>query len=154
MKLKDYQNDVLESLSGYLAALEAKRQEAEEFVQFQKNKGRTVTVGDYCRDTWDALNAERKLPRVKDAQDNEISLSYIGRKDGMERPVPNVCLKVPTGGGKTLLACAALERINTEYFKKQTGLVLWIMPSDAIYSQTWKRFANREDPYGAIQHGY
>ena len=117
MKLKDYQNDVLESLSGYLAALEAKRQEAEEFVQFQKNKGRTVAVSDYCRDTWDALNAERKLPRVKDAQDNEIPLPYIGRKDGMERPVPNVCLKVPTGGGKTLLACAALERINTEYFK-------------------------------------
>jgi type III restriction enzyme len=147
MKLKDYQNDVLESLSGYLAALEAKRQEAEEYVQFQKGKGRSAILGDYCRDTWDALNAERKLPRVKDAQDNEISLPYIGRKDGMERPVPNVCLKVPTGGGKTLLACAALERINTEYFKKQTGFVLWIVPSDAIYSQTWKRFANREDPY-------
>jgi type III restriction enzyme len=147
MKLKDYQNDVLESLSGYLAALEAKRQEAEEYVQFQKNKGRSATLGDYCRDTWDALNAERKLPRVKDAHDNDISLSYVGRKDGMERPVPNVCLKVPTGGGKTLLACAAVERINTEFFKKQTGLVLWIVPSDAIYSQTWKRFANREDPY-------
>lgn len=41
-----------------------------------KNKGRTVAVGDYCRDTWDALNAERKLPRVKDAQDNEISLPW------------------------------------------------------------------------------
>jgi len=147
MKLKDYQNDVLESLSGYLAALEAKRQEAEEYVQFQKSKGRTVPLGDYCRNTWDALNAERKLPRVKDSQDSEISLPYVGRKDGMERPVPNVCLKVPTGGGKTLLACAAVERINTEFFKKQTGLVLWIMPSDAIYSQTWKRFANREDPY-------
>jgi len=147
MKLKDYQNDVLESLSGYLGTLEAKRQEAEEFVQFQKGKGRAVALGDYCRDTWDALNAERKLPRTRDKQGNEITLPYVGRKDGMERPVPNVCLKVPTGGGKTLLACAAVERINTEYFKKQTGLVLWIVPSEAIYSQTWKRFANREDPY-------
>jgi type III restriction enzyme len=147
MRLKDYQNDVLESLSGYLGALAEKRQEAEEFVQFQKNKGRTVAVGDYCRDTWDSLNAERKLPRSKDKHDNEITMPYVGRKDGMERPVPNVCLKVPTGGGKTLLACAAVERINTEYFKKQTGLVLWIVPSDSIYSQTWKRFANREDPY-------
>jgi type III restriction enzyme len=151
MKLKDYQNVVLDDLSAFLAALQAKRQEAEEFVQFEKSKGRSVAVGDcrrdYCRATWDALNAERKLPRVKDGHDLQIPLHYIGRKDGMERPVPNVCLKVPTGGGKTLLACAALERINTEYFKKQTGLVLWIVPSDAIYSQTWKRFANREDPY-------
>ncbi len=31
--------------------------------------------------------------------------------------------------------------------KKQTGFVLWIVPSDAIYSQTWKAFANREHPY-------
>ncbi|MCX6900869.1 MAG: DEAD/DEAH box helicase family protein [Verrucomicrobia bacterium] len=146
MKLKDYQDDVLDSLSGYLGALEAKRQEAEDYVQFQKSKGRTVALGDYCRETWDALNVERKLPRFKD-KDNEVTMPYIGRKDGMGRPVPNVCLKVPTGGGKTLLACAAVERINTEYFKKQTGLVLWIVPSDAIYSQTWKRFANREDPY-------
>src|SRR6266540_47042 len=147
MRLKDYQNDVLESVSGYLGVLEEKRREAEEFVQFQKGMGRAVDLGDYCRDTWDSLNAERKLPRSKDRHDNEVTMPYVGRNDGMERPVPNVCLKVPTGGGKTLLACAALERINTEYFKKQQGLVLWVVPSDAIYSQTWKRFANREDPY-------
>ncbi len=147
MKLKDYQNDVLDSLSGYLRALEAKRQEAEDYVEFQKTKGRTVALADYCRDTWDGLNTEKKLPRIKDRQENDVALDYIGRKDGMGRPVPNICLKVPTGGGKTLLACAAVERINTEYFKKQTGLVLWIVPSEAIYSQTWKRFANREDPY-------
>jgi len=72
---------------------------------------------------------------------------YVARKDGLDRPVPNICLKVPTGGGKTLLGTVAVERINTEYFKKQTGFVLWIVPSDAIYSQTWKAFANREHPY-------
>ena len=38
MKLKDYQNDVLESLSGYLGALAEKRQEAEDYVQFQKEQ--------------------------------------------------------------------------------------------------------------------
>lgn len=147
MKLKDYQNDVLDSLSGYIRALETKRQEAEDYVEFQKSKDRSVPISDYCRDTWDALNTERKLPRAKDREGTEVAMDYIGRKDGMGRPVPNICLKVPTGGGKTLLACAAVERLNTEYFKKQTGLVLWIVPSDAIYSQTWKRFADREDPY-------
>src|SRR5699024_5951128 len=52
-----------------------------------------------------------------------------------------------TGGGKTLLATASLERIQTDYFKRQTGLVLWVVPSDAIYRQTWKQLANREHPY-------
>lgn len=32
-------------------------------------------------------------------------------------------------------------------FKKQTGFVLWVVPSDAIYTQTWAAFANREHPY-------
>ena len=69
------------------------------------------------------------------------------RKDGLDRPVPNICLKVPTGGGKTLLGTVAVERISVEYFKKQAGFVLWIVPSDAIYKQTWSAFANREHPY-------
>ncbi len=104
-------------------------------------------LADYCRETWDALNTEGRLPRARDRQGHEVALPYVSRHDGLGRPVPNVCLKVPTGGGKTLLACAALERIQIEYFKQQTGLVLWIVPSEAIYAQTWKRFANREDPY-------
>jgi hypothetical protein len=41
----------------------------------------------------------------------------------MDRPVPNICLKVPTGGGKTLLGTIAVERVNAEYFKTQTGFV-------------------------------
>src|SRR5690606_27937763 len=44
-------------------------------------------------------------------------------------------------------ASLAIERINTEYFRRQTGLVLWIVPSEAIYSQTWRQLANREHPY-------
>jgi len=57
---------------------------------------------------------------------------------------------VPTGGGKTLLAAAALERIQTNCFKRQTGFALWVVPSDAIYRQTWKNLANREHPYRQI----
>ena len=51
-------------------------------------------------------------------------------------PVPHVCLKVPTGGGKTLLGVAALERI-----KQDIGFVLWIVPTEAIYEQTLRSFS-------------
>lgn len=147
MRLKDYQDDVLESLSRYLTRLDGKRREAEEILEFQKSKGREAVLSDYCRDAWDSLHAERALPLAKDGDGNLVSPSYVPRKDGMGRPVSNICLKVPTGGGKTLLGTIAVERINAEYFKRQTGLVLWIVPSDAIYSQTWKAFANREHRY-------
>ena len=56
---------------------------------------------------------------------------HVNRTDGGGRPIPHICFKVPTGGGKTLLAAAALERLN-----RQTGLTLWIVPSKAIYAQT------------------
>ena len=49
---------------------------------------------------------------------------------------------MPTGGGKTLLGVAALERI-----KQDTGFVLWIVPTRAIYEQTLKAFRTREHPY-------
>ena len=45
-------------------------------------------------------------------------------------------------GGKTLLGAAALERLN-----QNTGLVLWMVPSDAIYKQTWNALKNRQHPY-------
>jgi type III restriction enzyme len=147
MQLKDYQTDVLESLSRYLQTLGLRREEAEEILEFQRTKGREAKLSDYCRETWDVLHTEKALPLAKDKDGNAIPPPYVARKDGLERPVPNICLKVPTGGGKTLLGTIAVERINAEYFKKQTGLILWIVPSDAIYSQTWKAFANREHPY-------
>ncbi len=147
MQLKDYQKDVLEGLSRYLQALVVRREEAEEVLEFQRSKGRDAKLNDYCRETWDFLHVQKALPLTKDKDGNTTAPQYVARKDGLERPVPNICLKVPTGGGKTLLGTVAVERINAEYFKKQTGFVLWIVPSEAIYSQTWKAFANREHSY-------
>jgi type III restriction enzyme len=75
---------------------------------------------------------------------------YISRYDGLDRSIANICLKVPTGGGKTLLGAAAVERLQTDLFRQQSGLVIWVVPSDAIYKQTWKQLANREHPYRQI----
>lgn len=147
MKLKDYQIDVLDRLSGYLSALAAKRKEAEEYVEFQRGKGRDAKLGDYCRETWQDLATAGALPKVRLPDGTEAVMPYVGREDGRKRAIPNVCLKIPTGGGKTLLGTIAVDRINTEAFKTQTGLVLWVVPSDAIYSQTWRTLANREHPY-------
>jgi len=57
---------------------------------------------------------------------------------------------MPTGGGKTLLACHAIDNIQKMYLKHQTGLVLWIVPSTQIYRQTIKSLKNREHPYRQV----
>ncbi|WP_417546033.1 DEAD/DEAH box helicase [Marinobacter sp.] len=146
MELKEYQQGVLSKLDRYLTVLAEQQEEAEDFVEFQKSKGKTATLSDYCRETWDQLNSERLLPYLYHSGQAVVA-PHLSRHDGVGLSIPNICLKVPTGGGKTLLATAALERIQTDYFKRQLGLILWVVPSEAIYRQTWKQLANREHPY-------
>ncbi len=72
---------------------------------------------------------------------------YHSRTNGLGEPLPTFCLKIPTGGGKTLLATRVVDLVNTHYRKRQTGLVLWIVPSTQIYDQTLKALKDRDHPY-------
>ena len=67
--------------------------------------------------------------------------------DGCDRPVPNTVLKVPTGGGKTWLAISSVSRIMGRYLDRNTGFILWIVPNEAIYTQTLKHMKDRQHPY-------
>lgn len=61
--------------------------------------------------------------------------------------VPFVCIKIPTGGGKTLVGCHAVEKIISGLLqhKMDRGIVLWFTPSEAIKTQTLKKFKDRKD---------
>lgn len=64
---------------------------------------------------------------------------------GME-DVPTVCIKVPTGGGKTILAAHSLK-IVAEAQSKDYPFVVWFAPSDTIRKQTADAFKNVRHPY-------
>jgi type III restriction enzyme len=61
---------------------------------------------------------------------------------------PYVCVRVPTGGGKTLMAAHAVPSVCKNYLQTQRQVVLWLAPSDAIVQQTWKQL---RDP-GSATH--
>ncbi|MBE0471019.1 MAG: DEAD/DEAH box helicase family protein [Methyloprofundus sp.] len=147
MEFKEYQEGVLAKLDYYLTKLSTQKEEAEDFVAFQATKGKKANLANFAQTTWDELVNERRVDYLLDKKGKEVVPPYISRFDGLDRTIPNICFKVPTGGGKTLLGAASIERIQTDLFKQQTGIVLWIVPSDAIYKQTWKQLANREHPY-------
>ena len=65
--------------------------------------------------------------------------------NGMEN-VPTVCIKVPTGGGKTILAAHSLK-IIAEAQSREYPFVLWFAPSDTIRKQTADAFKNVLHPY-------
>jgi len=61
--------------------------------------------------------------------------------------LPYVCLRVPTGGGKTLMACHALGIAAKEYLHVDHALCLWLVPSNTIKDQTLAALRDREHPY-------
>ncbi len=61
--------------------------------------------------------------------------------------VPYVCLRVPTGGGKTFMACHALGIAAREYLTTDKTVCLWLVPSNAILAQTLAALRDRDHPY-------
>ena len=68
--------------------------------------------------------------------------------------LPYVCLRVPTGGGKTILGACAVGLLTTEYLRASHSLVLWLAPSDTIVQQTLQALRDRNHPYRlALEQG-
>ena len=61
--------------------------------------------------------------------------------------VPHVCLKVPTGGGKTFMACAAVRRMFEKLPISLEKVVVWLVPSNAILEQTVRTLSDVNHPY-------
>ncbi len=142
VELKDFQRTALNRLAEYLTALAAEQAKAAKVEALRAaDPSLELDIPDFPRRAWDALRTNGQLPPAFAGEE------YTSRFDGARRPVPNVCFKIPTGGGKTLLATAAIARLQSSYYKRHTGLVLWIVPNDAIYRQTKKALSDRDHAY-------
>lgn len=60
---------------------------------------------------------------------------------------PRVCFKVPTGGGKTYIACNSLKVIFDNLPSRKARMVVWLVPSEAILTQTLKNLSDPTHPY-------
>ena len=136
VELKDYQVKALEAFDDYFEALTRNEREGKAREKQYKDAGLPMPDDtlDFPRRTWKELADVGKVAKP--------NRPYVARHDEAKRPIPHLCFKVPTGGGKTLLAAEALGRIQ-----HPTGLVLWIVPTKAIYRQTKNALWNREHPY-------
>jgi len=61
--------------------------------------------------------------------------------------MPYVCVRVPTGGGKTLLACHAVGIALNRYLPAPRAVVLWLVPSNTILDQTADALRDPRHPY-------
>jgi type III restriction enzyme len=118
--LKKYQRRVLDEATAFLDAVAAERQ-----------KG---NVKHASADAWKAVRAPGR---------------YNERENGLGNDLPTFCLKVPTGGGKTLLAANILGLAHLTLLRERngTGLAVWVVPSDQIYRDTLAHLKDRRHPY-------
>jgi type III restriction enzyme len=119
MKLKEYQTDTLAVLRRFLEeARVAGPKNAYDSVT--KTPEQAKRLGRYGTD-YSALDA---LPGA-----------------------PYVCLRLPTGGGKTILAAHAIGVARDAWVEKDYPLVLWLVPSNTIRLQTVEALRNTRHPY-------
>ena len=105
MELKGYQQHVLGELKDYIAAVNASADVDAAWKKFWGERGVPVTVagGGGMRPYSDEITG-----------------------------VPNACIKVPTGGGKTFIAANAVRTIFDALPYGRSRFVPWLVPSDAI----------------------
>lgn len=78
---------------------------------------------------------------------HEKSAPSLGHYQDILPGVPNLCFKVPTGGGKTYIACNAIRPVFDALPVTKTKAVVWLVPSDAILVQTVKALKDTQHPY-------
>lgn len=117
MELKNYQKTVMHDLADYMDAVNE--------------------APDLFR-AWD-LYWSRKDIAVGDH-------GVPGYNNSIKR-VPHVCMKVPTGGGKTFMACASLKMIFDRMPLLKARVVVWLVPSNSILTQTISNLSNPNHPY-------
>lgn len=77
----------------------------------------------------------------------------LGRFGGTYTPlvelpnVPYVCLRLPTGGGKTILGAHSIGIARDAWVEKDYPMVLWLVPSNTIRLQTAEALKNARHPY-------
>lgn len=117
MELKKFQRQVIGDLNRYCQLLNSTNSVSAAYTEFWAEKN--VRVG------WDAI------PPYNNTIEN----------------TPHVCFKVPTGGGKTFLACNALKTVFDNLPTQKAKLVVWLVPSEAILTQTLKNLSDPAHPY-------
>lgn len=117
MELKKYQKRVIADLEDFLVQLRQQETISDAFAAYWCSRQIAVGAGGVS--------------------------GYQNVVDG----VPHVCYKVPTGGGKTFLACASVKPIFDALPPTRQKAAVWLVPSESILTQTLSALKDASHPY-------
>src|SRR5574344_711676 len=103
----------------------------------------------YEQNTLEVLEEFLKNARLFGAKSsfNEISESKNEYKPiNTLEDVPYICLRLPTGGGKTFLSANSVSIAAKNYLEQDFPVALWLTPSTIIKEQTVETLKNPNHP--------
>ncbi|MBL1260346.1 MAG: DEAD/DEAH box helicase family protein [Thiotrichaceae bacterium] len=113
----------------------------------------SFVLKNYQKQTLDALElflSDARLMPVADAFEKSLLRQgidpYLYRHYSFDE-TPYVCLRLPTGGGKTVLASHAVRIATRAYLEKDYPIVLWLVPTSTIQRQTLEALKTQGHPY-------
>lgn len=92
------------------------------------------------------LGAREAFARVTRKHPSDIRQSGYRVRWELEN-VPYVCLRLPTGGGKTLLATHSVSIATNSFLNREKPLVLWLVPTNTMRKQTVQALKQSSPPY-------
>jgi type III restriction enzyme len=106
------------------------------------------SLKDYQIQTLQALR--KFLEKTVELNDADTAFYAITKRPFVPPPnldgLPYVCLRIPTGGGKTILAAHSISVAADSYLRSDTPTVLWLVPSQTIREQTLATLQDRAHP--------
>ena len=139
MELKHYQRRVCDELERWF------RRVAE---------ARAAGLGEFA--SLKAWNLQRDDGAI--AAEHRPVGDYKPKTDANGDDLPHVCVKMPTGGGKTLVGVQALISAHRTLLRDRAGagLAVWVVPSDQIYRDTLRGLTDadpRKSYRDMLRHG-
>ena len=140
MTLKGYQREVVDEFDRWYGLVQEDRKRASE-AKAELERAVRANAG------------EEEIERVRETTAVDLAgvwrefhggkhvAEWSDRTDPAGKPIPHVCIQIPTGGGKTRVAAAILKSIG-----KSRGLVLWMVPTRAIMEQTVSVLKDKAHP--------
>ena len=107
----------------------------------------TLSLKSYQHAALDALARFARSAQMHGAAQAFREQAGHGYNSDAFGATPCVCLRIPTGGGKTLLAAHAVQVMAQEWRATDAPVALWLVPSDTIRSQTLKALQTDGHPY-------
>src|SRR5690606_30774797 len=121
LQLKGYQTNALAALADFLSAARGRATQAQ--MQAAFDAARRKAMGE-------AVAPAAYRPFTADAPE-----------------IPVACIRIPTGGGKTLMAAHAIDVAAREYVGTRAPIALWLVPTNTIRTQTLEALKTPGHPY-------